>query len=183
MRTFKYRWSSAFGLSFICHGIILGAVAGLLVLFPPAQPSREPIEVDLVSDIGGGEAAVAEETPKPRSFRKSTKPKPPPRRRLRQYRQRLMKRRPTTSMKLHSPRIRLRQAHLPPRTALPLPPMEAAAAVEAAQAPVTAPVQEAAPAPAAAVEAAAAPVMETATAMAAEAARAAAAEKPRASRY
>lgn len=54
MRTFKYRWSSAFGLSFICHGIILGAVAGLLVLFPPAQPSREPIEVDLVSDIGGG---------------------------------------------------------------------------------------------------------------------------------
>lgn len=54
MRTFKYRWSSAFGLSFICHGIILGAVAGLLVLFPLAQPSREPIEVDLVSDIGGG---------------------------------------------------------------------------------------------------------------------------------
>lgn len=54
MRTFKYRWSSAFGLSFICHGIILGAVAGLLILFPPAQPSREPIEVDLVSDIGGG---------------------------------------------------------------------------------------------------------------------------------
>lgn len=54
MRTFKYRWSSAFVLSFICHGIILGAVAGLLVLFPPAQPSREPIEVDLVSDIGGG---------------------------------------------------------------------------------------------------------------------------------
>lgn len=54
MRTFKYRWSSAFGLSIICHGIILGAVAGLLVLFPPAQPSREPIEVDLVSDIGGG---------------------------------------------------------------------------------------------------------------------------------
>lgn len=54
MRTFKYRWSSAFGLSFLCHGIVLGAVAGLLVLFPPAQPSREPIEVDLVSDIGGG---------------------------------------------------------------------------------------------------------------------------------
>ena len=47
MRTFKYRWSSAFGLSFLCHGIVLGAVAGLLFLFPPAQPSREPIEVDL----------------------------------------------------------------------------------------------------------------------------------------
>ena len=54
MRTFKYRWSSAFGLSFLCHGIVLSAVAGLLFLFPPAQPSREPIEVDLVSDVGGG---------------------------------------------------------------------------------------------------------------------------------
>ena len=58
MRTFKYRWSSAFGLSFLCHGIVLGAVAGLLFLFPPAQPSREPIEVDLVSDIGGGGGGV-----------------------------------------------------------------------------------------------------------------------------
>lgn len=54
MRTFKYRWSSAFGLSFLFHGVILGAIAGLLVLFPPAQPSREPIEVDLVTDVGGG---------------------------------------------------------------------------------------------------------------------------------
>lgn len=54
MRTFKYRWSSAFGLSFLCHGIVLSAVAGLLFLFPPPQPSREPIEVDLVSDVGGG---------------------------------------------------------------------------------------------------------------------------------
>lgn len=83
MRTFKYRWSSAFGLSFICHGIILGAVAGLLVLFPPAQPSREPIEVDLVSDIGGGGGgggggnSETEELPKIHEA-KATPTAPPP---------------------------------------------------------------------------------------------------------
>lgn len=83
MRTFKYRWSSAFGLSFICHGIILGAVAGLLVLFPPAQPSREPIEVDLVSDIGGGGGgggggnSKTEELPKIHEA-KATPTAPPP---------------------------------------------------------------------------------------------------------
>lgn len=83
MRTFKYRWSSAFGLSFICHGIILGAVAGLLVLFPPAQPSREPIEVDLVSDIGGGGGgggggnSATEELPKIHEA-KATPTAPPP---------------------------------------------------------------------------------------------------------
>lgn len=83
MRTFKYRWSSAFGLSFICHGIILGAVAGLLVLFPPAQPSREPIEVDLVSDIGGGGggggggSSETEELPKIQEA-KATPTAPPP---------------------------------------------------------------------------------------------------------
>lgn len=83
MRTFKYRWSSAFGLSFICHGIILGAVAGLLVLFPPAQPSREPIEVDLVSDIGGGGggggggSSETEELPKIHEA-KATPTAPPP---------------------------------------------------------------------------------------------------------
>lgn len=83
MRTFKYRWSSAFGLSFICHGIILGAVAGLLVLFPPAQPSREPIEVDLVSDIGGGGGgggggnSETEELPKVHEA-KATPTAPPP---------------------------------------------------------------------------------------------------------
>lgn len=83
MRTFKYRWSSAFGLSFICHGIILGAVAGLLILFPPAQPSREPIEVDLVSDIGGGGGgggggnSETEELPKIHEA-KATPTAPPP---------------------------------------------------------------------------------------------------------
>lgn len=83
MRTFKYRWSSAFGLSFICHGIILGAVAGLLVLFPPAQPNREPIEVDLVSDIGGGGGgggggnSETEELPKIHEA-KATPTAPPP---------------------------------------------------------------------------------------------------------
>lgn len=83
MRTFKYRWSSAFGLSFICHGIILGTVAGLLVLFPPAQPSREPIEVDLVSDIGGGGGgggggnSETEELPKIHEA-KATPTAPPP---------------------------------------------------------------------------------------------------------
>lgn len=83
MRTFKYRWSSAFGLSFICHGIILGAVAGLLVLFPPAQPSREPIEVDLVSNIGGGGGgggggnSETEELPKIHEA-KATPTAPPP---------------------------------------------------------------------------------------------------------
>lgn len=83
MRTFKYRWSSAFGLSFICHSIILGAVAGLLVLFPPAQPSREPIEVDLVSDIGGGGGgggggnSATEELPKIHEA-KATPTAPPP---------------------------------------------------------------------------------------------------------
>lgn len=83
MRTFKYRWSSAFGLSFICHSIILGAVAGLLVLFPPAQPSREPIEVDLVSDIGGGGGgggggnSETEELPKIHEA-KATPTAPPP---------------------------------------------------------------------------------------------------------
>ena len=82
MRTFKYRWSSAFGLSFICHGIILGAVAGLLVLFPPAQPSREPIEVDLVSDVGGGGGGggggqETEELPKIHEA-KATPTAPPP---------------------------------------------------------------------------------------------------------
>lgn len=83
MRTFKYRWSSAFGLSFLCHGIILGAVAGLLVLFPPAQPSREPIEVDLVSDIGGGGGgggggnSETEELPKIHEA-KATPTAPPP---------------------------------------------------------------------------------------------------------
>lgn len=83
MRTFKYRWSSAFGLSFLCHGIILGAVAGLLVLFPPAQPSREPIEVDLVSDIGGGGGgggggnSATEELPKIHEA-KATPTAPPP---------------------------------------------------------------------------------------------------------
>lgn len=83
MRTFKYRWSSAFGLSFICHGIILGAVAGLLVLFPSAQPSREPIEVDLVSDIGGGGGgggggnSETEELPKIHEA-KATPTAPPP---------------------------------------------------------------------------------------------------------
>lgn len=83
MRTFKYRWSSAFGLSFICHGIILGAVVGLQVLFPPAQPSREPIEVDLVSDIGGGGGgggggnSETEELPKIHEA-KATPTAPPP---------------------------------------------------------------------------------------------------------
>ena len=83
MRTFKYRWSSAFGLSFICHGIILGAVAGLLVLFPPAQPSRGPLEGDLVSDIGGGGGgggggnSETEELPKIHEA-KATPTAPPP---------------------------------------------------------------------------------------------------------
>lgn len=83
MRTFKYRWSSAFGLSFLCHGIILGAVAGLLVLFPPAQPSREPIEVDLVSDIGGGGGgggggnSETEELPKIHEAKATTTAPPP----------------------------------------------------------------------------------------------------------
>lgn len=81
MRTFKYRWSSAFGLSFLCHGIVLGAVAGLLFLFPPAQPSREPIEVDLVSDVGGGGGGgggqETEELPKIHEA-KATPTAPPP---------------------------------------------------------------------------------------------------------
>ena len=81
MRTFKYRWSSAFGLSFLCHGIVLGAVAGLLFLFPPAQPSREPIEVDLVSDVGGGGGGGGgqemEELPKIHEA-KATPTAPPP---------------------------------------------------------------------------------------------------------
>ena len=82
MRTFKYRWSSAFGLSFLCHGIVLGAVAGLLFLFPPAQPSREPIEVDLVSDGGGGGGGggggqETEELPKIHEA-KATPTAPPP---------------------------------------------------------------------------------------------------------
>ena len=82
MRTFKYRWSSAFGLSFLCHGIVLGAVAGLLFLFPPAQPSREPIEVDLVSDVGGGGGGGGggqemEELPKIHEA-KATPTSPPP---------------------------------------------------------------------------------------------------------
>lgn len=78
MRTFKYRWSSAFGLSFICHGIILGAVAGLLVLFPPAQPSREPIEVDLVSDIGGGGGGNSETEELPKIHEAKATPTAPP---------------------------------------------------------------------------------------------------------
>lgn len=81
MRTFKYRWSSAFGLSFLCHGIVLGAVAGLLFLFPPPQPSREPIEVDLVSDVGGGGGGgggqETEELPKIHEA-KATPTAPPP---------------------------------------------------------------------------------------------------------
>ena len=54
MRKIKYGWPSAFGLSLLGHGALLCAVAGLMLLFPPPQPNREPIEVDLVADVGGG---------------------------------------------------------------------------------------------------------------------------------
>ena len=78
MRTFKYRWSSAFGLSFLCHGIVLGAVAGLLFLFPPPQPSREPIEVDLVSDVGGGGGGGQEMEELPKIHEAKATPTAPP---------------------------------------------------------------------------------------------------------
>lgn len=78
MRTFKYRWSSAFGLSFLCHGIVLGAVAGLLFLFPPPQPSREPIEVDLVSDVGGGGGGGQETEELPKIHEAKATPTAPP---------------------------------------------------------------------------------------------------------
>ena len=78
MSTFKYRWSSAFGLSFLCHGIVLGAVAGLLFLFSPPQPSREPIEVDLVSDVGGGGGGGQEMEELPKIHEAKATPTAPP---------------------------------------------------------------------------------------------------------
>ena len=87
MRTFKYRWPTAFGWSLLCHGALLGAVAALFLLFPPPEPNREPIEVDLVADVGGGGGggggggaeAKEEELPKIHEAKATpTLPPPPP---------------------------------------------------------------------------------------------------------
>ena len=84
MRKIKYGWPSAFGLSLLGHGALLCAVAGLMLLFPPPQPNREPIEVDLVADVGGGGGgggggaeAKEEELPKIHEA-KATPTLPPP---------------------------------------------------------------------------------------------------------
>ena len=86
MRKIKYGWPSAFGLSLLGHGALLCAVAGLMLLFPPPQPNREPIEVDLVADVGGGgggggggDEAKEEELPKIHEAKATpTLPPPPP---------------------------------------------------------------------------------------------------------
>ena len=86
MRKIKYGWPSAFGLSLLGHGALLCAVAGLMLLFPPPQPNREPIEVDLVADVGGGGGgggggaeAKEEELPKIHEAKATpTLPPPPP---------------------------------------------------------------------------------------------------------
>ena len=54
MAKFKYRWTSAFGTSLICHAVVIGAITGLMILFPPAPTNKGPIEVDLVTMSGGG---------------------------------------------------------------------------------------------------------------------------------
>ncbi|MEE3452991.1 energy transducer TonB [Dialister sp.] len=54
MDKFRNHWPSAFGLSVICHGLVLGAITGFFILFPPQVPNKNIIEVDLVTDIGGG---------------------------------------------------------------------------------------------------------------------------------
>ena len=85
MRTYKYPWPSAFGLSFLCHGVLLGVITGVMLLFPPAAPNREIIEVDLVTEAGGGGGGggngevKSEELPKIKEAQATpTLPPPPP---------------------------------------------------------------------------------------------------------
>ena len=54
MSKHTYRWGSAFGTSLICHAIVLGAITGLMILFPPDPINKGTIEVDLVTMTGGG---------------------------------------------------------------------------------------------------------------------------------
>ncbi len=54
MSRYKYRWTSAFGTSLICHAVVLGAITALMIMFPPAPVQKGPIEVDLVTMSGGG---------------------------------------------------------------------------------------------------------------------------------
>ena len=114
-------------------------------------------------------AAAVAAARKRKNFPKSTKPKPLPRRLLRLYRQKPMKRQPMMSMRWHRPKAPLpKAAPLPAKALLPLLKEEAAAEVAAVRAPAMAPAQEAAPVPEAAVAAAAVPVMAPATVMAVE---------------
>lgn len=48
------RWITAFGASLFCHGAALLAVVIFMLLFPAAPIDKGPIEVALVTDIGGG---------------------------------------------------------------------------------------------------------------------------------
>lgn len=48
------RWITAFGVSLFCHGAALFIIALFMILFPMAPIEQGPMEVALVTDIGGG---------------------------------------------------------------------------------------------------------------------------------
>ncbi len=83
MRMSKHRWTSAFGMSLVCHAAALGVITGVMILFPPTLPDRAPIEVDLVTMSGGGGGgggnSAPENLPKIKEAEATpTAPPPPP---------------------------------------------------------------------------------------------------------
>lgn len=82
MRRSQGMWPSAFGVSILAHAAVIAVICGIVVLMPP-QTEKGPIEVDLVTDVGGGgggggSSGVKEEGMPPVKEASATPTAPPP---------------------------------------------------------------------------------------------------------